>query len=54
LGRPCSRGEPHAFQLLQTADGETARLRIVDARIVQPQVDEAESSAGVSPGLIFR
>jgi hypothetical protein len=47
LARPCSRGEPDALQLLQTADGETARLRIVDARIVQPQVDEAESSAAI-------
>jgi hypothetical protein len=30
LARPCTCGEPHALQLLQTADGETARLRIVD------------------------
>jgi hypothetical protein len=29
------------------ADGETARLRIIDARIVRPQVDEAESSAAI-------
>jgi hypothetical protein len=45
LARPYSRGETHALQLLQTADGETARPLIVDTRIVQPQVDEAESSA---------
>jgi hypothetical protein len=38
---PCSRGETHAVQLLQPADGETARLRIIDARMVRPQVDEA-------------
>ena len=37
----CSRGEIHAPQLLQPADGETARLRIALARIVRPQVDEA-------------
>jgi hypothetical protein len=47
LARPCTLGEPHALQLLQTANGETARLWIVDARIVEPQVDEAESSAAI-------
>jgi hypothetical protein len=30
------------LQLLQPADGETARLRIALARIVRPQVDEAD------------
>jgi hypothetical protein len=41
LALPCSRGETHALQLLQPADGEAARLRIALARIVRPQVDEA-------------
>jgi hypothetical protein len=40
LAWPSSRGETHALQLLQSADGET-RLRIALARIVRPQVDEA-------------
>jgi hypothetical protein len=47
IGPACSRGEPYALQLLQTADDETARLRIIDARMVQPQADEAESSAAI-------
>jgi hypothetical protein len=44
---PCSRGETHALQVLQPADGETARRRIALGRIVRPQVDEAIKTVSV-------
>jgi hypothetical protein len=54
IHRPGSRGQPHPFQFLQPADGETARLRIALARIVQPQVDVADSSAPIRIALSRR
>jgi hypothetical protein len=47
LAWPCSRGETHALQVLQPADGETARPRIALARIVRLQVDEAIKTVSV-------